>query len=77
MAQHRTNSRLEPDRRLVWNRPLSVAVDAGIACHERSGEDAAKRIFLTHHVPSTVAARVLFHADERRASSKRVEDKSD
>lgn len=56
------------DRRSASNLPLSVAVDAGLTCRETLGEEVATLFFLTHHVPSTVAARVLFHRTKRRAT---------
>lgn len=54
------------DRRHLSNRPLSIVIDVAVVCRETLGEDAAKRIFLKHRIPSTVAARVLFHAQHRR-----------
>jgi hypothetical protein len=57
-----------PDRRLPSNLKLSVVVDVAITCREIMGIDSAKLIFLRHHIPSTVAARVLFHAKERRVT---------
>lgn len=57
------------DRRLPANRPLSVAVDVGVICHASLGEQTATQLFLAHGVPSTVAARVLFHPGARRIPS--------
>lgn len=57
-----------PDRRLPSNRTLSVVVDVAVTCRETLGENAAKLILLNHNIPSTVAARVLFHAEERRVT---------
>lgn len=57
-----------PDRRVEANRYVSVVVDVALTCRETLGENAAKLLFLTHHVPSTVAARVLFHKAKRRAT---------
>lgn len=57
------------DRRLPANRPLSVAVDVGVICHASLGEQTATQLFLAHGVPSTIAARVLFHPGARRIPS--------
>jgi hypothetical protein len=57
-----------PERRLSSNRPLSAAVEFAITRRQTAGESAAKRIFLIHSVPSTIAARVLFHAENRRVA---------
>lgn len=54
------------DRRRQASRPLSIVVDIGLTCLSSIGEKATKQLFLTHNVPSTVAARVLFHAEQRR-----------
>lgn len=57
------------DRRLPANRALSIAVDVGVICHASLGEHTATQLFLAHGVPSTVAARVLFHPRARRIPS--------
>lgn len=57
-----------PDRRLQSNRTLSIVVDVGVVCHASLGQTTAKLLFLAHDVPSTVAARVLFHTGERRVT---------
>ncbi len=56
------------DRRLQSNRPLSIVVDVGVVCHASLGERTAKLLLLAHDVPSTIAARVLFHPGARRAT---------
>ena len=43
-------------------------VDVGVTCSQSIGNSAARLLFLTHNVPSTVAARVFFHATKRRAT---------
>lgn len=55
-----------PDRRTLPNKSLSLLVNVGGTCRETLGENAAKIFFLSHHVPSTVAVRVLFHRERRR-----------
>ena len=57
-----------PDRRRQSSRGLSVVVDVGIVCLDSLGERTAKLLYLTHNVPATVAARVLFHSEARRAT---------
>lgn len=65
------------DRRLQSNRPLSIVVDVGVICHSSIGERSAPLLFLAHEVPSTVAARVLFHPGARRVTElERAADKA-
>ncbi|WLI89228.1 hypothetical protein Q4S45_21440 [Massilia sp. R2A-15] len=54
-----------PDRRK--NLRVARVVDQALDCGEKLGAMTAKIIFLRHDIPSTVAARVLFHLDRRRA----------
>lgn len=56
------------DRRRQSSRPLSIVVDVGVVCLDSLGERTARLLYLTHNVPSTVAVRVLFHAEARRAT---------
>lgn len=55
-----------PDRRIGANTALSVLVNVAINCLQTLGENAARLFFTSHHVPSTIAARVLFHPTRRR-----------
>jgi hypothetical protein len=54
------------DRRKHENRVLSVLVDIGVECSLLLDKNVARRLYVEHHVPSTVASRVLFHQTERR-----------
>lgn len=45
---------------------MSLLVDTGLVCKLALGDSAAKLLFLTHKVPSTIAARVLYHQSQRR-----------
>lgn len=54
------------DRRNARNRPLALLVDTGVVCRYSLGNNAAKLLYLTHNVPSTIAARVLYHETQRR-----------
>lgn len=56
------------DRRRPSNRPLSIVVDVGVTCLASLGETTARLLFLAHNVPSTIAVRVLFHVQARRAT---------
>jgi hypothetical protein len=57
------------DRRHPSNKSLSIVVDVGVTCLLSLGERTAKLLFLAHNVPSTIAARVIFHEHDRRASA--------
>lgn len=56
----------QPDRRKANNRPLALLVDTGVVCRFSLGDNAARLLYLTHNVPSTIAARVLYHEAQRR-----------
>lgn len=56
----------QPERRDARNRPLALLVDTGVVCRFSLGDSAARLLYLTHKVPSTVAARVLYHDAQRR-----------
>lgn len=57
------------ERRHISNRALSIVVDVGVTCLVSLGERTAKLLFLAHNVPSTIAARVIFHEHARRATA--------
>lgn len=57
------------DRRHASNSSLSILVDVGVTCLVSLGERTAKLLFLAHNVPSTIAARVIFHEHARRATA--------
>jgi hypothetical protein len=57
------------DRRHPSNNSLSIVVDVGVTCLVSLGEKTAKLLFLAHNVPSTIAARVIFHEHTRRATA--------
>jgi hypothetical protein len=57
------------DRRHPSNNSLSIVVDVGVTCLALLGEKTAKLLFLSHNVPSTIAARVIFHEHARRATA--------
>lgn len=56
----------QSDRRKAKNRPLALLVDTGVVCRFSLGDNAARLLYLTHNVPSTIAARVLYHDTQRR-----------
>lgn len=56
----------QSDRRIATNRPLALLVDTGVVCRFSLGDSAARLLYLTHKVPSSIAARVLFHESQRR-----------
>lgn len=55
-----------PGRRKKEIAPLGLVVEAGVICRFSLRNNAAKRLYLTHNVPSSLAARVLFHDSQRR-----------
>jgi hypothetical protein len=57
-----------PERRKALNRPLALLVDTGVICRFSLGDNAAKLLYLTHNIPSSVANRVLYHASQRRST---------
>lgn len=61
-------SAIFPDRRKPENRPLELLVDTGLVCRFSLGNEAARLLYLSHNIPSTIAARVLYHDDQRRAT---------
>lgn len=62
-------SDISPDRRKPENRPLELLVDTGLVCRFSLGNEAARLLYLSHNIPSTITARVLYHDDRRRATA--------
>lgn len=58
-----------PDRRKAENRPLGLIVDTGIVCRFSLGNEAARLLYLSHNICSTIATRVLYYDDQRRATA--------
>jgi hypothetical protein len=61
-------SAIVADRRKSENRPLELLVDTGLVCRFSLGNEAARLLYLSHNIPSTISARVLYHDDQRRAT---------
>lgn len=49
------------------DRELSRLVNQALDCFDAFDPQVARSFFVDHHIPSTVAARVLFHRNQRRA----------
>lgn len=57
-----------PDRRRAANVRLTEAVDSLIYRFRSLDFVHAQHAFLANRIPATVAARVLFHVNQRRSS---------
>lgn len=54
-----------PERRHDVNRRLSAIIDLGVQWQSSYGIEVVRELYLANQVPSTIAARVLFHCSKR------------